>query len=83
MGGLVATAKLFINGQSQAVRLPKEFRFVGDQVIIKRVGRAVMLLPIRYAAAELKSMLGGLDADFRIERKQPAREQRRRSLRRR
>ena len=32
------TAKLFINGRSQAVRLPKEFRFEGDEVMIKRVG---------------------------------------------
>ncbi len=31
----MATAKLFKNGQSQAVRLPKEFRFEGDEVLIK------------------------------------------------
>jgi len=39
------TAKLFKNGQSQAVRLPKEFRFEGTKVFIKRVGNAVLLLP--------------------------------------
>ncbi|MBA2351684.1 MAG: antitoxin [Burkholderiales bacterium] len=39
------TAKLFQNGQSQAVRLPKEFRFEGDEVIITRVGNAVLLSP--------------------------------------
>lgn len=39
------TAKLFQNGQSQAVRLPKEFRFDGDQVYVQRVGNAVVLLP--------------------------------------
>ncbi len=39
------TAKLFKNGQSQAVRLPKEFRFEGDEVLIKRSGAAVVLLP--------------------------------------
>ena len=38
-------AKLFSNGRSQAVRLPKEFRFEGDEVYIKRVGNAVVLLP--------------------------------------
>ena len=38
-------AKLFKNGQSQAVRLPKEFRFEGTQVFIKRIGNAVLLLP--------------------------------------
>ena len=42
------TAKLFQNGQSQAVRLPKAFRFEGDRVYIQRVGNAVILLP--YAA---------------------------------
>ncbi len=39
------TAKLFKNGQSQAVRLPKAYRFEGSQVYIKRVGNAVMLIP--------------------------------------
>ena len=39
------TAKLFQNGQSQAVRLPKEFRFNGDQVYVQRMGNAVVLLP--------------------------------------
>lgn len=38
-------AKLFMNGQSQAVRLPKAFRFEGDTVIIKRQGKGVLLLP--------------------------------------
>lgn len=39
------TAKLFKNGQSQAVRLPKAYRFEGEQVYIKKVGNAVMLIP--------------------------------------
>jgi antitoxin VapB len=38
-------AKLFINGRSQAVRLPKEYQFSGKDVIIQRVGDAVILLP--------------------------------------
>ena len=38
-------AKLFRNGQSQAVRLPKEFRFAGDRVRIRRVGEGVLLEP--------------------------------------
>jgi len=38
------TAKLFKNGRSQAVRLPKEFRFEGDEVYVKQVGGGVMLL---------------------------------------
>ena len=39
-------AKLFWNGRSQAVRLPKEFRFEGDEVSIRREGDAVILEPI-------------------------------------
>jgi antitoxin VapB len=39
-------AKLFRNGRSQAVRLPHEFRFEGDQVRIRRLGRGVLLEPI-------------------------------------
>jgi antitoxin VapB len=39
-------AKLFRNGRSQAVRLPQEFRFRGDRVRIRRVGRGVLLEPI-------------------------------------
>src|SRR5882762_7841252 len=38
------TAKLFKNGRSQAVRLPKEFRFEGDEVYVKPVAGGVMLL---------------------------------------
>ncbi len=40
------TAKLFTNGRSQAVRLPREFRFAGDRVRIRRVGEGVLLEPM-------------------------------------
>ena len=39
-------AKLFINGRSQAVRLPREFRFAGTQVRVTRHGRGVLLEPL-------------------------------------
>ena len=42
----VKTAKLFRNGRSQAVRLPQEFRFQGDRVRVRRVGRGVLLEPL-------------------------------------
>ena len=41
-----ADAKLFWNGRSQAVRLPKEFRFDGDRVRISRMGAGVLLEPV-------------------------------------
>ena len=40
------TAKLFMNGRSQAVRLPKEFRFEGTEVRIRRSGGGVLLEPV-------------------------------------
>ncbi len=65
------TAKLFINGRSQAVRLPKEFRFDGDEVFIKRVGDAVVLLP-RRGWGTLFDALDAFEPGFSIEREQPA-----------
>lgn len=40
------TAKLFMHGRSQAVRLPKEFRFEGTEVRVSRVGDKVILEPM-------------------------------------
>lgn len=42
----IGVAKLFRNGSSQAVRLPREFRFEGDRVRIRRVPRGVLLEPL-------------------------------------
>ena len=39
------TAKIFENGESQAVRLPKKFRFACDEVYVQKVGKAVVLMP--------------------------------------
>jgi len=52
------TAKLFKNGRSQAVRLPKAFRFPGDEVRIRRVKGGVLLEPIE---ADVKKWLARLD----------------------
>lgn len=43
---MTATAKLFMNGRSQAVRLPKEFRFEGSEVSIRREGNRIVLEPL-------------------------------------
>ena len=47
-----ADAKLFWNGRSQAVRLPKEFRFEGDRVRVTRMGAGVLLEPVPEAKKE-------------------------------
>ncbi len=39
------TAKVFENGRSQAVRLPKECRFESDEVAVNRIGDIVLLIP--------------------------------------
>jgi len=64
-------AKLFTNGRSQAVRLPKEFRFEGDTVCIKRVGKAVVLLPKHQPFDGLFEALERFSPDFMEERNQP------------
>jgi antitoxin VapB len=46
------TAKLFMNGRSQAVRLPKEFRLPGEEVRIHREGQRIILEPITDAWSE-------------------------------
>jgi antitoxin VapB len=69
------TAKLFITGRSQAVRLPKEFRFEGDEVFIKRVGDAVVLLP-RHGWGTLFAALDQFEPGFDIEREQPVQAER-------
>lgn len=70
------TAKLFQNGQSQAVRLPKEFRFEGDRVFIKRVGEAVVLLPHQASWQTLFDSLARFSDDFMADRQQPGAQER-------
>lgn len=58
------TARLFPNGQSQAVRLPKEFRFTGERVYIQRQGSAVILLPFQAPWQPLLDSMGEFTPDF-------------------
>jgi len=57
------TARLFQNGRSQAVRLPREFRFSGDRVRIRRVGRGVLLEPLVLDPDEWFGKMDGLGAE--------------------
>jgi antitoxin VapB len=58
------TAKLFWSGRSQAVRLPKEFRFEADKVRIRRHGNSVILEPIASDWSWLDAISAKLDDDF-------------------
>jgi len=69
-------AKLFQNGRSQAVRLPKKFRFTGDLVYVRRVGNAVILLPYSAPWQSLVGSLSLFSGDFMQERNQPATQER-------
>ncbi|MGH8294331.1 MAG: antitoxin [Steroidobacteraceae bacterium] len=64
------TAKIFKHGNSQAVRLPKEFRFAGDEVQIKRAGAGVLLLPTRLSYEQIMAVLARFKGEP-IERRQP------------
>lgn len=69
-------AKLFKNGQSQAVRLPKHLRFEGNEVYARRLGNAVILLPVNDPWGPLREALGAFSKDFMSEREQPEAEER-------
>ncbi len=54
----MTTAKIFENGRSQAVRLPKECRFSEDEVFVNKIGEIVMLIP---KSIKWSGFLTGLD----------------------
>jgi antitoxin VapB len=60
----MTTAKLFENGRSQAVRLPKEYRFSGDEVLVNKIGDIVLLMPKNNQWAGLLSSLNLFTSDF-------------------
>ena len=69
-------AKLFKNGESQAVRLPKEFRFQGKEVYIKRHGNSVVLIPEQDSWDTLIESTKHFSENFMAERNQPPLQQR-------
>lgn len=58
------TAKIFMNGQSQAVRLPKEFRFDCDEVIVKKQGKMVILIDKKDMWDNFLDGVNGFTDDF-------------------
>jgi antitoxin VapB len=73
----VATAKLFLTGRSQAVRLPKEFRFPGKEVRIRRFGTGVLLEPMRVDVERVFAAIDAIGGPFMPEgREQPPMQER-------
>ncbi len=71
--GTCAKAKLFMHGRSQAVRLPKEFRFQGTEVYVRRMGDEVVLSHRpRASMASLVEALDMFEPGFSLSREQPA-----------
>jgi antitoxin VapB len=70
------TARLFINGRSQAVRLPKDCRFSGSDVYVKKLQGMVMLIPKDNPWASLVNSLEQFTDDFMITREQPEQQSR-------
>jgi antitoxin VapB len=65
------TARLFQSGRSQAVRLPKEYRFVGIEVGVKHFGNGVLLLPVDDPWQMLAAGLAAFEPGFVLAREQP------------
>ena len=75
------TAKLFINGRSQAVRLPKAYRFEGNEVYIKKMAGGVLLMPKNQSIWDLwERNLMKYEEPFMTERNQPEPQQERENL---
>ncbi len=70
------TARLFQSGRSQAVRLPKAYRFSGSEVIVKRFGNGVLLLPIEDPWQSLEAGLAAFEPGFALSREQPEQQHR-------
>ena len=58
------TAKVFMTGRSQAVRLPKEFRFISSEVRIRKEGNAVILEPLANDWSWIDTIVRPIDQDF-------------------
>ena len=71
-------AKIFVNGRSQAVRLPVEFRFSGTQVRVTQQGRGVLLEPLAPTVEDWFAELDRFNEPFPAARRQPRAEKRER-----
>jgi len=74
------TARLFANGRSQAVRLPKEYQFAGENVYIQRVGEAVILFPVDKQWEVFLHGLNSFSGDFMSEGRAQEKDQEREKL---
>ncbi|MEQ1105851.1 antitoxin [Acinetobacter ursingii] len=69
-------AKIFQSGRSQAVRLPKAFRFQGNEVVIKHFGNGVLLLPLENPWDMMQDAVNEFEDGFQLERDEQIDQQR-------
>ncbi|MDO8715017.1 MAG: type II toxin-antitoxin system VapB family antitoxin [Polynucleobacter sp.] len=69
-------AQIFKTGRSQAVRLPKEFRFNESEVTVQHFGGGVLLLPKNGLYAAILTSLANFEPDLQLIREQPAQQER-------
>ncbi len=73
----MATGKIFMTGRSQAVRLPKEYRFDVDEVILNKIGDVLIMIPKNKAKDIFLSSLNDFTDDFMTDgRNQPSQQER-------
>lgn len=68
------TAKIFQNGHSQAVRLPKEFRFSCDEVTVSHLGNAILLQPIYKTWIDVYNAMTELESFMEVREDLPPQE---------
>ena len=66
------TARIFQSGRSQAVRLPKQYRFVGTEVVVKHFGNGVLLLPVDDPWQTRAAGLAAFEPGIVLTREEPA-----------
>lgn len=70
------SAKIFQTGRSQAVRLPKAYRFSGDEVYIKKTDQGVLLIPKNDVWSIVEAAVSDFEQGFKVEREQPGHQSR-------
>ncbi|MDR1286857.1 MAG: antitoxin [Treponema sp.] len=79
-GNYMQTARLFINGRSQAVRLPKEYQFKGEDVYIQKIGDAVIIFPMDKEWETFLHGLNNFSADYFSEERDQGKNQEREEI---
>lgn len=73
---MMDTAQIFKTGRSQAVRLPKEYRFTESEVTVQHFGGGVLLLPKNSLFTAISASLASFEPGLQLTREQPEQQER-------